>query len=645
MAQRIFVLFFVFLGIISVAKAEIIPETRLSLNSPDGKQIVTFYQKVDIKGVKSLWYKVDFDGQPIVLESKLDIQIDNHIWELALAKKYDQPDNWCDILSFDKIETSSHNEMWKPIYGERSLVKDQYNAATIFFSRSDKSQYKMNIEVRAYNEGIAFRYSFPLHPNGIYHKIKSENTEFAMPHGTIAWFARWAQGPYEQKTLSAWTDEAERPLTLKIKDDLYACLTEAQEIEFPRTKFKLKCDDVLQTSMYSVADMVTPFATPWRVIMAAHRPGDLLENNDIILNLNEPNKLANCDWIKPGKLIRETTLTTGNAFACIDFSAKHNLQYILFDCNWYGAALDFNTDASKVVAPIDMPKVIAYGKEKGIGVWLYVNQQALQYQADKIFPIYKKWGVVGVKFGFVQFCTQGWATWLHELVRKAADNNLMVDIHDEYRPTGYSRTYSNLLSQEGIRGNEEFPSAEHNTTLPFTRMIAGAADYTVCYFDKRLKTTHAHQLALPVIFYSPLQSFYWYDKPSVIQEVVELEFFDNVPVTFDDTKVINDKIGQQVTIARRSGENWFVGTIGNDEPQTVAVPLGFLMPDKKYKAILYTDDDAVLTPTKVKVSTLIVDRNAVLKFQLKVKGGSAIRLLPATNADVKQLKRYKGEML
>ena len=645
MFQRIFVLLLVCLDFMSAVGAEIIPETRVSLASPDGKQLFTFYQKVDAKGIKSFYYKLDFDGQPVVLESRLDIQLDNHIWELALAKKCDQPTNWCDILAFDKIETSSHNETWKPLYGERSLVKDNYNAVTIFFSRRDNSQYKMNIEVRAYNEGIAFRYSFPMHPEALYHKITAENTGFTMPQGTTAWVARWAQAPYEEKPLSGWIDEAERPLTLKINDKLYACLAEAQEIEFPRTKFKLKSDNVLQTSIYGIADMVTPFATPWRVVMAAHRLGALLENDDIILNLNEPDKLVNADWIKPGKIIREMTLTTDNALACIDFCSKHKMQYILFDWKWYGPAYDFNSDAGKVVAPIDMPRVIAYGKSKGVGVWLYVNQQALQYQADRIFPVYKKWGVAGVKFGFVQFCTQGWATWVHELVRKAAENGLMVNIHDEYRPTGYSRTYPNLLTQEGIRGNEEFPSATHNTILPFTRLIAGAADYTVCYFDKRLKNTHAHQLALSVIYYSPLQTFYWYDRPAIIEEVPELEFFDNVPVTFDETKVINDKIGQQVTIARRNGDKWYVGTIGNDERQKVDVPLDFLRPDKKYKATIYTDDDAVQTPTKVKVTTLIVDHNAVLKFQLKVKGGSAVQLVPATTADIKKEKRYKSEII
>ncbi|GHU79964.1 hypothetical protein FACS1894145_5300 [Bacteroidia bacterium] len=608
----------------------IIENTRTRLASPDGKQTFEFYQKKnEIDGTLVQYYKTNYEDQPVVLESKLDIQLDNHIWERALAKFWKQPKNWNDLMVFDKVETASHNEIWKPLYGERSEINDNYNAATIHFSRRDNSGYKMNIEVRAYNEGIAFRYSFPMHPEAIYHKVTAENTEFTMPEGTTAWWTQWAQAPYYEKPLKDWEDESERPLTLKLSDNLYACITEAQQIDFPKIAFKLSKDkkNTIQTSLYGSSDMVTPFGTPWRVIMASHRLGQLLENNTVLLNLNDANKIVDANWIKPGKIMRETTLTTVNAKACIDFCVQHNMQYILFDWKWYGPSFDFHSDASQVViSELDMKEVVAFGKSKGIGVWLYVNQHALQHQADKIFPVYKEWGIAGVKFGFVEFKTQGWATWVHELVKKAADNHLMVNIHDEYRPTGYSRTYPNLLSQEGIRGNEEFPDATHNTMLPFTRMIAGAADYTVCYFDPRIQNTHAHQLALPVIFYSPLQTLYWYDTPARIEAVPELEFFDKVPVSWDETKVINDKIGEYVTIARRSNSDWFVGTIGNNEAQQVSIPLRFLEPGKKYVARIYTDDDKIQTSTRVKITSRPVDSTAVLSFSLKEKGGCVIHL-------------------
>lgn len=641
-------LIFISLSAATISAQSIIETTRTKVASPDGKHIFGLYQKKNTDGTLAIFYTVSYNNQPVVLESKLDIRLDNHIWERALAKFWKQPESWNDVMVFDNVETSSHNETWKPLYGERSEIKDNYNGAKIHFSRRDKSQYKMSIEVRAYNEGIAFRYYFPMHPEAIYHKITAENTEFTMPERTTAWWTQWAQAPYYEKPLSDWDDESERPLTMRISDSLYACITEAQQVDFARAMFKLSKykKNTVQVSLYSISDMVTPFGTPWRVVMAAERIGKLLENNDIILNLNESNKITNTDWVKPGKIMRETTLTTANAKACIDFCERHKMQYILFDWKWYGPSMDFRSDASEVtVTDLDMKEVVRYGKSKGIGVWVYVNQHALQHQADKIFPVYKEWGLAGVKFGFVQYQTQGWSTWLHELVKKAADNNLMVNIHDEYRPTGYSRTYPNLLTQEGIRGNEEFPDATHNTILPFTRMIAGAADYTVCYFDPRIKNTHAHQLAFPVIYYSPLQTLYWYDTPARIEEVPELEFFDNIPVTFDDTKVIHDYIGEYVTIARRNGKEWFLGTIGNNDARMINTPLDFLQTGQRYIASIYTDDDNAETVTKVKVTRLIVDSTTILQFQLKERGGCTIHLIPAVKEDMKRYKVHKKNVI
>lgn len=620
-----------------------------TLSSPDGNQVFTFYQKVDALGKNHLTYTVSYKNQPVVLESTLDITIDNHNWENALAKKFDKVGKWFDNLVPDTVLRTAVNDTWHNPLGERSTVKDQYNGLTVCLKKPDQSQYRLNIEVRAYNEGIAFRYRFPMHPEGIYHRILAENTEFTLPEGTMSWHAPWAQAKYEKLPLSNWPDLAERPLTVEIKPNLFACLTEACQVDFPRAKFGLSASrkNTVVTVLDGFAEMVTNFDLPWRVVMAADRMGALLENNDLLLNLNPASRLVDADWIKPGKIMRETTLTTENALACIDFCTKHHMQYILFDWKWYGPAFDFASDASKVVIPaLDMPKVIAYGKSKGVGVWLYVNQQALQTQADRIFPIYRQWGVAGVKFGFVEFTSQHWSEWVHQLVRKAAENHLMVNIHDEYRPTGNQRTYPNLLSAEGIRGNEEFPSATHNTLLPFTRGIAGTADYTVCYFDPRLKkTTHAHQLALPVIFFNPLQTLYWYDSPKRIVEVPELEFFDNVPTVWDETKVIHDKMGQYVSIARRQGLCWWYGSLCGDEPQQTLLPLHFLDAGKNYVATVYVDDETVQTPTKVGIVKILVNGKQILNIGLKAMGGCAIRLEPATKESSKGLKKYRGETL
>jgi alpha-glucosidase len=219
-----------------------------------------------------------------------------------------------------------------------------------------------------------------------------------------------------------------------------------------------------------------------------------------------------------------------------------------------------------------------------------------------------------------------------------------VDVHDEYRPTGFSRTYPNLMTQEGIYGNEEFPDATNNVTLPFTRFTQGAADYTICYYRRKfdqqtqpntahglvnarlLKTTSAHQLAMAVVYYSPLQHVYWYDKPSESRDEPELEFFDQVPTVWDDTKVVHGEIGRYITIARRSGEDWFVGTMTNNDSRTLSIPLDFLPEGKTYTAHIYYDDPKTKTRTQVGIKKLQVNHRSVIPTALLPSGGQAIRI-------------------
>ncbi|WP_240543682.1 glycoside hydrolase family 97 protein [Spirosoma foliorum] len=612
--------------------------TETRLQSPDGKLEVVFTQNEISPGKRRMTYHVDFQKKPVILESGLGVQIDNHVFEQAMAHKVTTPPgtlgvNWCDNLVIKNVVKTSKDSTWKPVYGERSQIRDQYNQFDIQLQKPDSPDYTMHVIFRAYDSGIAFRYFFPEHPNGLYYRVMAENSEFTLPADTKAWYTAWAQGAYSTLPLSGWPETSERPLTLSLPNGLYASLAEAQLTDYAMTKFKLSVDkpNTIVTSMYESADLMSDVGTPWRVVMVAERPGKLLENNDILLNLNPPTALQNTDWIKPGKMMREVTLTSEGAMSCIDFAAAHNLQYILFDWKWYGPAFTFNSDARQVVAPIDMPKIIAYGNSKNVGVILYVNLQALYKQIDEIFPLYKKWGVKGVKFGFVEVGSHRWMTWLTEAKRKAMENNLLVNIHDEYRPTGTSRTYPNVMTQEGIRGNEEFPDATHNTILPFTRYLAGAGDYTICYYDKRLKNTHAHQLAMNVISYSPLQSVFWYDKPSAYNGEPEIEFFAKVPTVWDDTKVIHDAIGEYVTIARRSGNDWFIGTITNNDGRTLKLPLDFLTKGKTYTAHIYSDDPTVQTKTQIRVTTKSIKAGQSLDMTLLPRGGQAVWLSSTSN--------------
>ncbi|MFN8352863.1 MAG: glycoside hydrolase family 97 N-terminal domain-containing protein [Spirosomataceae bacterium] len=630
MATHLFVTCLFFATTLAWGQAPPTPSTPAVIQSPNKNLLAAFYQKYDTEGKSLLCYKVDFKGIPVILESALDIQLDNHLSELAMALKVDKTTRWCENLVFKRFSNTSKDTTWKPLYGERSLIRDHYNESTFTFEKADNKDYQLQIVIRAYNEGIAIRYYFPENPKGSYYQIKAENTEFALPEGSTAFYTQWAQGKYTELPLSNWIDDAERPLTLKLKNGLYACLAEAAMTDYARGKFKLSSTkpNTIMTSLDDKVDAITYFGTPWRVIMVAEKAGQLIENNDIILNLNEPQQLKETSWIKPGKIIREMTLTTEGAKTAIDFAQKQGLQYILFDWKWYGPALTFDTDATQVKAKMDMAEIVKYGQDRGVGIWLYVNMQSLLKQSDEIFPLYKKWGIKGVKFGFVQVGSHRWTVWVEEMIKKCAENQLMVNIHDDWRPTGEMRTYPNLMTAEGIRGNEEMPDATHNVTLPFTRYIGGAADYTICYFDKRIKTTHAHQLAMAAVYYSPLQTLYWYDKPALYEGEPELDFWKNIPTSWDETRVLQGEIGQYICTARRSGNDWFLGTLTNNEARNLEIKFDFLPKRKQYHATIYSDDDNASTKTKVGITTQTVDSNTMLKVSLKPSGGQAIWLTP-----------------
>jgi alpha-glucosidase len=602
-----------------------------TLNSPDGRLEFSFSLSNDGTPV----YSVSYDQKAVILTSSLGL----NGWERGF------------VLS--DVSVSKQDTVWKPVYGERSQVRDHYQGMTITLLRNNDGNFKLQIQVRAYNEGIAFRYFFPEDPKGGKDiNIQKELTNFTVPEGTMAWFTNRAQGEYRLLPMSNWPDESERPLVLQLPDGRYACLAEAEMVNYSRTKFSLDPNkpNTINCSIYDRVDFFTPFATPWRVVMVAEHAGELLANNDLLLNLNPPCEIKNTSWIKPGKIIREMSLSMKGSKELIDFAVKRHLQYIHFDAGWYGYEYVASSDATKVnVDPrrnahsdLDLQEVIKYANKKGIGVFLYVNQRALYQQLDEILPLFQKWGVRGIKFGFVEVGSHKWTTWLHDAVKKCAKYNLMVDIHDEYRPTGFSRTYPNLLTQEGVRGNEEMPDATNSTILPFTRFIAGAADHTICYYHRPelkprlaetqnarvMKTTSGHQLALAVVFYSPLQFLYWYDKPEDSQDEPELEFFDKVSTVWDDTKVVDGEVGKHITIARRKGDDWFVGTVTNTEKRDLKIPLNFLTPGKKYEASIYYDDPDSKVRTKVSIWRIKADVSTVLDTKLIASGGQAIWIKP-----------------
>ena len=602
--------------------------TEVKVVSPDGHVAMTLAVRETSGAPGCLVYEVTHEGRPVVRASRLGL-------DLAGAPPLGAG------LEIAGVQRATHDETWKPVYGERAEIPDRWNQAVVALRETAEPHRRLQVTVRVADEGAAFRYTIPEQAGLARVRIEAERTRFALPEGTAAWVTPHAQGTYARVPVAEMKGEVERPLTLQLPGGRYAAIAEARLVDYARMKL-VRAKGEAGTVVSKLAGPVeapAPLATPWRVVMVAERPGDLLEHNYLLLNLNPPCAIADPSWIRPGKVIREVTLTTKGGKACVDFAAAHGLQYVEYDAGWYGHEYSDEADATTVSvdpkrnpnAELDLAEVIRYARSKGVGVLVYVNRRALERQLDDILPLYERWGVAGVKYGFVRVGSQQWTRWLHEAVRKAAEHHLLVDVHDEYRPTGVSRTWPNFMTQEGIAGNETMPDATHNTVLPFTRFVCGAGDYTICYYNNRIKTTHAHQLALAVCYYSPLQFVFWYDRPAACKGEPEVAFFKHVPTVWDETRVVAGEIGRFAVIARRSGREWFVGTITNNDARRLRVPLAFLEAGRTYEAHVYEDarpGDEVKTRTQVRVRTRRVDRNTVLEADLVPSGGQAVRLVP-----------------
>lgn len=609
--------------------------SAVTIESPNGRIRLTV-RVAEQSGHQRITYEASFDARPVLAPS-----ITGHV-------RHDGVEIGTRLSGIKIGTVTNHQETWKPVYGERSVVEDNYKAVVIN-AHDDLSEANLRYVFRCYDAGIAFMVEIAGSTGDEPVRLASEATEFSFHGDHTAWCTLKAQGQYYQCKLSGIASPAERPLVLQVEKDLYAAVMEARLVDYARMKLRTFSGKphTLISSLEGGVKSPGPLETPWRVVMIAESPGELLEQNDLVLNLNDPCEIEDTSWITPGKILREVTLTNTGARACIDFAAANNIEYVEFDAGWYGPEDDEASDAANPVldparssGPFDLQEILQYAEERGVKTILYVNRRALERQLDELLPLFQSWGVAGIKFGFVRVGSQEWTSWLHEAVRKCADYQLMVDVHDEYRPTGYSRTYPNLMTQEGVRGDEEGDTATQAVRTLFTRGLVGAMDRTVCYFDSRVtrQWSRAHQLAKSVCSYSPWQFIYWYDRPpsdanpsrhgTVIEPLPELVFFRHLPVVWDDTRVLSGEIDKWAVIARRSGDDWFVGAMNGEEATSFTVPLTFLRDDKTYIAEIYTDSPTSDAPHRVAIEQRKVNSTQELEIQMRPNGGQAFRLVP-----------------
>ena len=550
---------------------------RLIAQYSDGKTFVFSPDKrnrmeIAVNKEGFLCYRVLGGGKTIIDWSKL-----------GLVTKTNDGGN---VRNLSVQKSRSHREKFFWPLGESDSVDNSYNEVLVRCS-------SFGLEVRLYDGSAAFRYVVPDSGTDSI-MVRRELTEFNLP------------GPF---TIYQYNQESVfRPVrtdSLQATCDLPATLTdghswisigEALNDDYSKAELAAQQNGLcLVFPRDSLIGLAPGGRTPWRTISMAGSATGLAGFSQLFLKLAPPPAHPDFSLIRPGKLIR-AALTTQDGLDCIDFAASHNFQYILFDAGWYGTEFRSASDPAIVIPAIDMPAVLQHAKEKGIGVILYVNYVGLRRKLDTLLPLYKSWGISGLKFGFVDGLTQEGIRWLVQAIKKVNDYGFVLDIHDNYKPTGLSRTYPFLLSQEGIRGDENSPDAFHTTVLPFTRFLAGPADFTFCYpnsknkFSKNLKVSKAQQLALTVVYFSPLQSIFWYGKPNDYTDEAEIEFFKYVPTVWDQTVHLAGEIGNYVSVARRKGGSWFIGSAAGPAGWEGSLVLDFLKPGRMYEATIYEDN-------------------------------------------------------
>lgn len=383
--------------------------------------------------------------------------------------------------------------------------------------------------------------------------------------------------------------------------------------------------------------------SPWRVVMLGRTPADLL-SSDVIVNLNEPSRIADPSWIKAG-------VASWNWLSCggdmdmdllkgfIDLSASMNWEYALIDDGWYA-----NWDCTRSIESLDIPALVAYAAERNVKLWLWVHWNALDQRMEATFDQFEKWGIVGAKIDFMSRDDQWMVNWYHKVLKLAAEHKLMINFHGSYKPTGVRRTWPNLMTREAIYGEEQNLGSRqndpvHKTTLPFTRMLAGPMDYTPGSMlnataeswsaGRPVKTlgTRCQELAICVIYDSPIQSMA--DKPENYYHQEGLEFLKDLPASWDDTQILNGEIGEYITSARRSGDTWYLASITNWQERTMDVPLDFLK-SGRWQVVLYEDGPEADTNAKdIKRRELTVKAGDTLKVKMASGGGFVATIRPA----------------
>lgn len=631
---------------------------ELKLASPDGQLA---FSLSDAAGPS---YALSFAGAPILSASALGL-VPSQGAPLG-------PD-----LRIAGAVQASIDQPYETFAGKSRGGRDRYNELTIDLAEPGAVGRRLQLIVRAYDDGLAFRYRLPASPQAV-QLLPNELTRFNFAADYDCWgvnlgrYDSGHEGEFDPVKASRLRDHNryDAPFVCRTAKAAFA-LAEADLEDWAgmylagrgegglgaAVQLSPRLDDPAVAVKLRVGREAT---SPWRVVMVGSNAGKLIES-DLIARLNPPSAIADTSWIKPGKSawdwwngpavsgVEKAGTNTATIKRFIDFAAQAGLPYMLIDEGWYAGAGGGWTvlpgaDVTRSAPDVDMAAVTAYAAERGVGLWVWLHWKALDAQMDEALAQYEAWGLRGVKVDYMSRDDQQMVEFYHRLLKKAAEHRLMVDLHGAYHPTGLARTYPNFLTQEGVLGAEynkwsRRVTATHNVTLAYTRGLIGPMDYTPGGFRNRtpaafeprfilpfVQTTRGQGLAMYVVYDSPFACVS--DSPDAYVEngrpAAGFDFIQAVPTAWDETRFIAGDVGEYVAVARRKGRDWYVGAMTNESGRTVKVPLRFL-PTGRFTARLWQDGPK---PDALVTSDRAVTSRVALTLKLAPSGGAVVHLTP-----------------
>lgn len=574
------------------------------VKSPDGRIVV------NVETGANTTYAVDFNGKRILAPSPLSMTFDNG----TVIGQH---------MNVNKVERISSDKILKPVVKQKSAeLRDHYNEMIL-----KSSGYQVHF--RVYDDGVAYRFrtdfSRPL-------KVMSEEVAYCFPedYNTLFPEERTMLSPQQpifkpMKLSEIATDKfCSTPMLVKADDKTRIFISESDLESYPGMFLQKQGKNELggKFAAFALEEEKTEgrqcFPTkranyiakvngkrnyPWRAMVITDNDKDLL-TNQMIYKL-APESQGDYSWVKPGKIAWDwwnalalynvdfkAGINTETYKYYVDFASKYGIEYVVIDDGW-----SEEWDVTKTIPEIDMPGLVEYAKSKNVDIILWVSWIPFEEKMDEAFKLYNEWGIKGLKIDFMNRDDQRMVDFYYTVIHKAIPYKMLVDLHGAYKPTGWSRTFPHVLTSEGVAGLEnhkwaDYVTPTHDVTLPFTRMVAGPMDYTPGgmnnYHAKDFKIwfdlpgtigTRCHQLGMYVVYESPLQMLA--DSPSNYYREPEcMEFLSDVPVVWDETKVLEAKIGEYVLIARRSGDAWYIGGLTGEKGQTFDVSLDFIEGNK-----------------------------------------------------------------